>query len=70
MATALPHPESLFLSASERGLTVNETPKPPATIDDKIKRLRKKRELASDLQSMITQSGLTVDELREALAAK
>ncbi|QLG87768.1 hypothetical protein HQ393_05580 [Chitinibacter bivalviorum] len=69
MATALPHPESLFISAAEReaAQTKPEVAKAAPTIGDKIQRLKKKRELATDLQAMIAQSGLTIDELREAL---
>lgn len=70
MASALPHPESLFLSPSERGLSkpeVLEPAKPAPSITDKISRLKHKRELAMDLQAMIAKSGLSIEELREAL---
>ncbi|WP_373975969.1 hypothetical protein NT239_04150 [Chitinibacter sp. SCUT-21] len=70
MASVLPHPESLFLSPSERGLSspeVIEKPKAAPTITDKINRLKQKRQLASDLQAMIAKSGLSIEELREAL---
>lgn len=73
MASVLPHPESLFLSPSERGLNSPapaEKPKAAATVTEKIQRLKQKRELASDLQAMIAKSGLSIEELREALRAQ
>jgi hypothetical protein len=70
MTSVLPHPESLFISASERAQNTADPAeaKPAPSVGDKIKRLKQKRELAQDLQQMIANSGLSIEELREALA--
>ncbi|WP_410498930.1 hypothetical protein [Chitinibacter sp. S2-10] len=68
MASVLPHPETLFISAEERfAAEPQAAPTKTLSISEKISRLKKKRELADDLQTMIARSGLTIEELREAL---
>ncbi|WP_028448794.1 MULTISPECIES: hypothetical protein [Chitinibacter] len=73
MPAALPHPETLFLTPAERGLVspqpASPAPAPTPTITDKIQRLKKKRELAGELQTMLAQSGITLEELRDSLRA-
>ena len=67
MPTVLPHPETLFLRTSEQVSKPVAAERSAPTVADKINRLRQKRELAAQMQAMILNSGLTIDDLRDAL---